>query len=641
MNEQTLEAIGFNTVIQEIAEYARTERAKATIVSTKPTMNEKRIQQSMQEIEEAIRILEISSSVPIHTVDDIERMITQAKKGLFIRADQFTRVLSFLDHCSKLKRFMKDKEYAAPTVSSYAFSIDDVTALEEQISVAIRHGHVDDYASKDLSYLRRQLYALSDRLKARVQQLARGNKYTSYLQDTTVSERSGRYVLPIKKEYRSKVQGTVLDTSASGSTVFIEPAELGDIQEEINLYKVAEESEVERILFELTEVLPSYEHTIHTAMEVMHSYDVIFSKAKYCREIEATRPVLSNDKTMDLMNARHPALSKSAVPLSVSFGERERALVITGPNTGGKTVTLKTVGLLTVMAQAGLLIPADAGSRTGIFQNVFVDIGDRQSIEDNLSTFSSRLVSIIQILEEANEHSLVLLDELGSGTDPGEGMGLAITILKQLYKKGATLFATTHYSEMKSFAEKTEGFMNGSMEFDLHSLKPTYRLILGESGKSQAFEIAIKLGLHPALVEEAHNITYGESGAYKERFSEKELKKESLKRQVAVNRYAHHKKKKVAGDIAIFNQGDNVTIQASNEMGIVYTGPDERGNYVVQVKGEKKTFNHKRLTLSIPASELYPDDYDFDIIFKSKTYRKIKKDQARKHVEGIWLEDEE
>ncbi|MFB4160383.1 endonuclease MutS2 [Geomicrobium sp. JSM 1781026] len=641
MNDKTLEAIGYTKTLSDIQSYARTERGKASIQNLKPMMNQAQINRSMQEIEESVEILKMSSSVPIHTVDDIEQLIAHAKKGVFIRADQFTRVLSFLDHCEKLKRFMKSKEHVAPTVSSYAFSIEDLTQLEETISGAIRHGHVDGYASKTLTDLRRQVSELSDKMQARVQQLARGNKYASYLQDTTVSERYGRFVLPVKKEYRAKVRGTILDTSSSGSTVFVEPEEIASIQEELNDYKTFEESEVERILFELTNEFLEYEHTIRLAMEVMHNYDVLFAKAKYCHAIDATKPTLTDDKTMHLINARHPELSYRAIPLSVQFGGHERALVITGPNTGGKTVTLKTVGLVNVMAQAGLLIPADAGSKTAIFQHVFVDIGDGQSIEDNLSTFSSRLVSIIQILEDANDHSLVLLDELGSGTDPAEGMGLAIAILEQLYQKGATLFATTHYSEMKTFAENTDGFINGSMEFDIETLQPTYRLLLGETGKSQAFEIAIKLGLHPNIVERAHDMAYEDHENYRERFSDEQLKQASFKRQIAINRYSGHKAKKQTGEVKQFDQGDNVTIQALDEMGIVYTGPDERGNYVVQIKGEKKTLNHKRLTLAIPASELYPEGYDFDIIFKSKTYRKIKKDQARKHVEGVWLEEEE
>ncbi|MFS0785495.1 endonuclease MutS2 [Shouchella sp. 1P09AA] len=642
MNQQALHDIGFTDVLEQIAGYTRMERGKETVLRMQPVFNKDQIEHKMIEVQEAIEVLKRSGSVPIHVVDDIAQMLPQAKKGLFIRADQMTRIISFLEHCGKLKRFMNDKQEIAPLVSSYAFSIDDLSMLEEELGQAIRNGQVDDYASKELGYLRRQKKMALERLKNKVEHLASGGKYKSYLQDKMVSTRQGRYVLSIKKEYRNKVNGTVLDTSASGSTLFIEPAEVGDIQEEVSMYTYAEETEVERILFALTESVLAQEHTIHIAMDVMHEYDVLFAKAKYCQDINGIKPHLSAERKMNLIRAKHPALGEKAVPLSLTFGgEVDRALVITGPNTGGKTVTLKTVGLLTAMAQAGLLIPAEKGSQVGIFQSLFVDIGDGQSIEDNLSTFSSRLVSIIQILRDANDRSLLLMDELGSGTDPNEGMGLAITILNQLYKKGSTLLATTHYSEMKTFADTTDGFINGSMEFDLQSLQPTYRLLIGESGKSQAFEIALKLGLHPSIVDEAHHISYGHEGSYQNRFSQETLQADEFRKQVIVNRHANKQKKRQVQDVKQFQQGDNVTVQASNETAIVYKGPDDKGNYVVQIKDEKRTINHKRLTLHIPAADLYPANYDFDIIFKSKDYRKVKNDQNRKHMDGVWLEEEE
>ncbi|MBM7543141.1 endonuclease MutS2 [Amphibacillus cookii] len=641
MQTEDLTKLGYADVVEKLANYAHTERAKQALLNLKPSQNKSWIMQSMEEIEEAIEILRISTSVPIHTVDELTQILAQAHKGLFIRPDQIERCLSFLDHCHKLKQFMNNKQWVAPIISSFVGSIEDFSTIEAQMVKTIRHGQVDDYASKELSYLRRQMNVLKDRLKDRITQLAKGNKYASFLQERTVTERNGHYVLAVKKEHRTKVKGTILDQSASGATLFIEPAELGGIQEEINLLQLSEQTEVERILFELTAAILEFETDFHTAIEVMFNYDVIFAKAKYCLHINATKPKLSTDQTIRLNKAKHPSLGDTAVPLSIAFGETERALVITGPNTGGKTVTIKTIGLLTVMAQAGLLIPAEAGSEVAIFQHVLVDIGDGQSIEDNLSTFSSRLVSIISILKQANDRSLVLLDELGSGTDPGEGMGLAITILEQLFKKGATILATTHYSEVKSFADQTNGFINAAMAFDLETLKPTYQLLLGETGQSQAFEIAFKLGLHPNLIEQAHLLTYGERGNYKIRLTETELNEEKFARQMVINRHAGEKKKRKNEQVTLFSQGDNVTILATGETAIVYQGPDQMGNYIVQIKGEKQKINHKRLKLLIPAKALYPDDYDFDIIFKSKSYRKTKKDLDRKYVADVWLETED
>lgn len=645
MNQQTIEVLGYQEILQEVASYAITDRAKKTIEEMRPSTNKKRIEHALSEVHEARQIMKISSSVPLHTLNDMEQYIELAKKGLCIRADQFTKILSFLDHCSKLKRFMKDKSYAAPNISLYAESIEDLSELESEISRCLRHGQVDDYASKELLSIRKQLSIHLTRVKEKAQSMVKSKSFTPYLQEGIVSERNGRFVFAVKREYRSKIKGTVIDSSASGATLFMEPKELEEMQEIIDILKVSEDLEVEKILYELTEKFLVHDYTLKIAMDTMHHYDVIFSKAKHSMRIGGEYPLLNEDYSIHLIGARHPMLKDHAVPLSLQFGDQDRALVITGPNTGGKTVTLKTIGLLTMMAQTGLYIPAEKGSTLHIFHRIFVDIGDGQSIEQNLSTFSSRLLNIIEILKQTDDQSLVLLDELGSGTDPSEGMALAIVILEQLFDKGGTLFATTHYSEMKDFADQKEGFVNGSMEFDIDTLRPTYRLLLGQSGKSQAFDIALKLGLHPKLIEKAYQITYKNQNLIPRQHSEDKLKEHHYVQQITTNKYARKTKlqneQKGEDKIAMFDQGDNVTITATDETGIVYKGPDATGNYIIQLKGEKKTFNHKRLKLHIKGSELYPDNYDFDIIFKSKEYRKVKNQLERKHVEGLQLEDEE
>lgn len=645
MNQQTIDVLGYQEILQEVGSFAMTERAKNSIEGLRPSTNKKSIEHALSEVHEALQIMKISSSVPIHTLNDMEQYIEQAKKGLYIRADQFTRVVSFLDHCIKLKRFMKDKQYAAPTIYLYAESIGDLNELEAELVRCLKHGQVDDYATKELSTVRRQLAMQLAKVKERAQSMVKSKTFAPYLQDVLVSERNGRYVLSVKREYRNKVNGTVLDSSASGATLFMEPKELEDMQASIEYLKISEEHEVEKILYELTEKFLEHELAISIAMDTMHHYDVIFAKAKYSLSIGGECPQLNEDYMIHLKKARHPMLKKTAVPLTLEFGEQERALVITGPNTGGKTVTLKTVGLLTMMAQSGLYIPAEKGSSLHLFHKLYVDIGDGQSIEANLSTFSSRLLNIIDILKQTDHQSLVLLDELGSGTDPTEGMALAIVLLEQLFEKGATLFATTHYSEMKDFADQKEGFVNGSMEFDIETLQPTYRLLLGQSGKSQAFDIALKLGLHPTLIAKAAQLTSRNGVTFPTVRHEADLKDLHYVQQITTNKYLRKMKtpKETNGEekVAMFEQGDNVIIKPTQETGIVYTGPDSHGNYVVQVKGEKKTFNHKRLELHIKGSELYPDNYDFDIVFKSKTYRKGKKQLERKHVEGLTLEDEE
>ncbi|MED1601730.1 endonuclease MutS2 [Alkalihalophilus marmarensis] len=639
MNDKAMEQLDYHRILNEIADKAITKRAKAKIKASRPLTNKKRIEHLLEEVREAVQILNISSSVPIHSLDEMSGYLEQINKGLFLRPDQLTIVLSFLDHCRKLKRFMHDKEFAAPLITTYAWSIDDLGELEQEIARCLKHGQVDDHATVELAGVRKQLRQAKEDLKARAEKLAGSKKYQTYLQEKMMIEKNGHYTLPIKREYRSKVSGIVIDTSASGATVFIEPNELGTIQELVDAMQIAEDHEVQQVLYTLTGLIMEKAQEIQIAIDAMHQYDILFAKAKYGLELDGTIPQVNEEYRIDLREARHPMLGKGAVPLTVQLDGNDRALVITGPNTGGKTVTLKTVGLLSMMAATGLMIPVKEGSNLHLFHHIFVDMGDGQSIDENLSTFSSRLKNIIGILEETNEHTLVLLDELGSGTDPNEGMNLAQVIMEHLYEKGATMLATTHYSELKRLADTREGFINGSMEFDVETLKPTYKLLLGETGRSQAFEIALKLGMHPELVQRAYQSTYNKTLHHTI-----DTKQKSYEKQMIINKYARKKplnKKRDQEALRSYDRGDTVRLSTTDELGIVYKGPDESGNYVVQVKGEKKTVNHKRLTLHVSANELYPEDYDFDIIFKSKEYRKKKHQMGRKHVEGLMIDEEE
>ena len=634
----------FGLIKETIASYALTTSGKKEVLGLEPSTNVKQIKSWLDELSEAVEIMNKSTSVPVHGLEGMELLLQSLNKGVALRTDQFSKLAEFLDNCGKMRRFMKDKEWMAPRVSSYIYSIEELPELEKEIVRCIRNGGVDDYASKELLKVRKQIAIQEDRLKEKVLQMVRSSKLKSILQEQVVSQRDGRYVIPVKKEYRNKIKGAVLDTSASGSTLFIEPEEIALSQEQLSWLKAEEEAEVQKVLFYLTGLVEEKESQIFLAMETMIHYDVLFAKAKYSRSINGRKPVVNETHYIRLVEARHPLLGSKAVPLTFELGSPEHALVITGPNTGGKTVTIKTIGLLTLMAQSGLHLPVAEGSSISVYQNILVDIGDGQSIMENLSTFSSRIVNIIEILKETNDRSLVLLDELGSGTDPGEGMGLATAILEQLYAKGATLLATTHYSEIKEFADQHEGFINGSMEFDINSLKPTYKLHIGTGGESQAFAIALKLGIHPKLIQRAHEITYKEIKIYpNDEVDPDPATIREKEKQIIVNRHQQRTKKDAIRkeNLSVYHQGDNVVISPDNLIGIVYKGPDEQGNYLVQVKGEKKTYNHKRLSLKIAASELYPEDYDFDIIFESVENRKNKKLLSRKHVNGLTIFHEE
>ncbi|WP_191561519.1 endonuclease MutS2 [Metabacillus idriensis] len=631
MNEHTLKILDYETIKETISTYAMTESGRQRVLAIMPLYNVKQIQALLAEVDEASVILGKSSSVPISGLDGIETIVKQFNKGVALRTHHFTKLLSFIEDGLKMKRFMKDKEMLAPRVSSYVYGIEELPEIASEIRRCIRNGRVDDISSKELSKVRKQLAIANDRLKDKLNTIIKSAKYKSYLQDAIVSERGGRFCVSVKKEYKGKIKGSILDSSASGSTLYVEPEEAASIQDQINLLLTQEEMESEKILSYLTGLAESNEKQLLQSLEVMVHYDVLFAKAKYSRVIGGSAPAIHDQMTIFLKNARHPLIGDKAIPLNLEIGKNYQALVITGPNTGGKTVVLKTVGLLVLMAQSGFHIPAEKESSIGIYQQILLDIGDGQSIEQNLSTFSSHITNIISILKKTNEYSLVLLDELGSGTDPGEGMGLASVILEKIHQKGATMLATTHYSEIKDFAEREEGFINGSMDFDIETLQPTYSLKIGKGGESQAFSIALRLGMHPELIEKAHAITYKENKKYGKDQQYDSFEKRELEKQVSVNRYKakQHKSKQI--EVKPYNKGDNVLIKATNEHGIVYNGPDNGGNYMVFVKGVKRTINQKRIQLHISAEELYPEDYDFDIIFESAENRKKAVQMRKKH----------
>lgn len=637
MNSQTVEVLQFNDLKELAAGKAISELGKERIRGIEPSFSKRQIDAWLQEVSEAKEILGISASVPIPGLKGVSIILKNLHKGIVLKPEQLMEIHDLLECISKLKRFMKDKEYVAPIISSYVYSLYDLQEIAEEIIRCIRHGRVDDYASKEILKIRKQISVLEERIKACIEQTLKSSKYSKYLQEQIVSVRNGRYVIPVKKEYRKNINGAVLDTSASGSTVYMEPAEIGSIQDEIELLKIQEEAEEHRILQMLTGLIEKNEAEIKLAVDTFVQYDVIFAKAKYSQEIGGTSPQINEYHTIKLKEARHPLLGGSAVPLNFVIGDGYDALVITGPNTGGKTVTVKTVGLLTMMAQSGFHIPARKGSEIAIFEKILVDIGDGQSIEQSLSTFSSRIKNIIEILGETTPKSLVLLDELGSGTDPAEGMGLATVILEELFQKGATLLATTHYSEIKAYADNREGFENGAMEFDAVSLQPTYRLIIGKGGDSQAFDIALRLGMHPKLIERAHQITYKEKKEYE--FTSP-FQNQALNKQLALNskhifKQKHGKKEERDIEIIPYKRGDNVKIPSLDEFGIVSKEADSKGNVEVLVKGKIMVLNHKRLVLYIKGEDLYPEDYDMDIIFETKENRKIRKEMEKRNVDDV------
>lgn len=650
MNSTVIKILEFDKIKDLLKIYTVSSMGRDLIDRLEPSLNINTIISWMNETTEACAVLQRSGNVPIHSLNDIESAVGKLGKGMTLLPEEFNAILSLLQEVGKLKRFMNDKSAVAPIVSSYALSAYELEELSAEIERCIRNGMVDDKASNELSRIRKRIIILEDRIKSKLENILRSSTYSKYLQDGIISTRNGRYVIPVKKEYRKNVEGEVLDSSASGSTVFIEPSEVRKLQDELNHCRIEEDKEVYKVLSMLTNLVESYKKEITINIEVMAYYDFLFAKARFSRFLEANPVSVNSCHRLDIHGAKHPLIGKSAVPLDISIGDSYRTLVITGPNTGGKTVALKTIGLLTLMVQSGLHVPAEPVSEFTIFNDILADIGDGQSIEQSLSTFSSHIRNIISIIECVDNSTLVILDELGAGTDPGEGMGLAIAILEETYRRGAITIATTHYSEIKDYASTKDSFKNGCMEFDLDTLKPLYRLKIGEPGESNAFLIALRLGMRRDIIERAHEVTYKEKKLYEEyKFTSgatqvkntevilkhAELTNKSIK--LAEDRKNYDKTARASS----FNIGDCVYISTLDRTGVICESEDGKGNLGVMVMHKKLIINRKRLSLYIASEELYPADYDFDIVIESKDTRKKKKIMGKRHVEGMTIETKE
>ncbi|SET30266.1 MutS2 family protein [Natronincola peptidivorans] len=639
MNKNPEEILEFHKIIETLGSYTLSDMGRKLVERLQPSIDIEVIEQWMLETTEAKKIVEKSASIPLHSLQGIEGILEKLGKNNIFQPKELESILELLMAGKRVKKFMMDKSSIAPLVSSYALSIYEIKDITEEIDRCIRNGRVDDRASTTLAKTRKKIIILEERLKSKLESILKSPQYAQYLQENLISMRNGRYVIPVKREYRKSIDGEVLDSSSTGSTVFVEPKEVKKYYNELSLLKIEEEQEEYKILSYLTSMVESYEREIRINVETLANYDFLFAKGKYSCSIKGNSINLNQEGYIHIESARHPLLGPSAVPLDFMVGKGYKALVITGPNTGGKTVTIKTIGLLTLMAQSGLHVPAKEESQLAVFDNILVDIGDGQSIQQSLSTFSSHIENIITIVEEANERSLVIMDELGAGTDPAEGTGLAAAILETVYNKGATILATTHYSEIKSFAENHKGFKNGCMEFDIHSLKPLYKLHIGESGESNAFLIALRLGLNKGIIERAHEITYGYPKEYDGRIFEKNVVKVAT--SPVLKPPTNPKKKnppKKAENNQRFKLGDCVYVSSLDATGIVYEEENSKGEVGVMVKKKKLKVNKKRLTLHIDGRHLYPEDYDLDIVFESKDNRKKKKLIGRKLIKGVAIE---
>nr|WP_216626611.1 DNA mismatch repair protein MutS [Paenibacillus phytohabitans] len=638
----------YETIKQELMRHAVSYEGKRYVSELAPMTYLPAIHRALDEADEAKELLERGASVPIPSLEGIEWVLSLLGTGYLYNEQDFTAVSVFLHSCGQLRKYMASKEQSAPRIAAYGASLQELSSVRDEIERCIRLGVIDDQASKGLERVRKRLAVAKDRLHRKLESIMARHK--SILQESLISMRGGRYVIPVKREYHKQIKGSVLDQSTSGQTVFVEPDEVASLQGEIELLSADEAREEGIILSMLTGLLEQEQAALRLNIEVTGTYDFIFAKGKYARVLNA-RTVSLNERGFLRMNGgRHPLL-KDMVPVSLEFGQGYKSLIVTGPNTGGKTVVLKTLGLLSLMAQSGLLVPVAPGSDFTVFSNVISVIGDGQSLTQSLSTFSAQMKSIEGMLSDAGRGVLLLIDELAAGTDPGEGFALSIAILEELNRKGANIVVTTHFNELKVFAAATPGFQNARMEFDKETLQPLYRLTIGEAGESYALQIAEQLGINKPVIERAKQLVAeqqehrGSQRPWNSPYRQEQGSRaaDAEKRNAASQSGNPDQNRDDAADTGHsvpaakpdFEVGDAVYVTTLGRTGIVYMKKDSRGMVGVMIQKQKITVNHKRLKPYLSKEELYPEDYDFDIIFESKDTRKKRKLMQKRHVEGL------
>ncbi|MDF2519941.1 MAG: endonuclease MutS2 [Clostridia bacterium] len=507
MNEKCIKTLEYNKIISMLCDNTVSDMGRDIAETLLPSSDINEVKELQQETTEAVNLILKKGNAPLSGIYDIRVPLRKVKMGSSLDPGELLKIAYTLRSCRILKNYIsEDKgEQQFPIIEYYIDTLSHFKNIEESIFNAIENEEeISDRASSLLHSIRRKIKDKSAGIKEKLNHMVTSSAYSKYLQEGIVTVRGDRHVIPVKQEYRAQVPGIIHDQSASGATLFIEPMVIVEMQNELKQLRLSEAEEIERILYELTGFVGEKYESIKLNAEILATLDFIFAKAKLSLEFRCVEPKVNDKGIINIKKARHPLIdAKKVVPIDIYMGESFNTLVITGPNTGGKTVTLKTVGLLSLMAQAGLHIPAGDYSEVAVFDEVFADIGDEQSIEQSLSTFSSHMTNIVSILNNITKNSLVLFDELGAGTDPTEGAALAMSILELLYKKDIRTAATTHYSELKVYALSTPGVCNASMEFDVATLRPTYKLLIGIPGKSNAFEISQKLGLSGDIIHRA------------------------------------------------------------------------------------------------------------------------------------------
>nr|WP_199425629.1 endonuclease MutS2 [Anoxybacillus caldiproteolyticus] len=516
MHTRVFKVLEFDKVKAQLLEHVSSSLGKEKVERLFPSSDFDEVVQWQEQTDEAVASLRLRGHVPLDGIVDIRSSVKRASIGGTLSPQELLDIASTLYAARQMKTFidsLAEDSSSFSHLSQYAAGLVSLSEIEQAIKKCIDdHGEVLDNASERLRSIRQQLRNTEARVREKLENMIRSSSAQKMLSDAIITIRNDRYVIPVKQEYRSAYGGIVHDQSSSGATLFIEPQVVVDLNNQLQEARVKEKQEIERILMELTGKVAEQADALLENVNILAELDFLFAKAKYAKKIKATKPLMNDHGYIRLLKARHPLIDPNVVvPNDIELGKDYTTMLITGPNTGGKTVTLKTIGLLTLMAQAGLFIPALDGSELAVFRSVYADIGDEQSIEQSLSTFSSHMVNIVDILRNIDSDSLVLFDELGAGTDPQEGAALAIAILDEVHQRGARVVATTHYPELKAYGYNRRGVINASVEFDIETLSPTYKLLIGVPGRSNAFEISKRLGLDERIIERAKSHISAES----------------------------------------------------------------------------------------------------------------------------------
>ncbi|EPH95557.1 MutS domain V protein [Enterococcus faecalis 13-SD-W-01] len=610
MNTQTFKQLQFDEIREQTARYARSDYAKQTLQTIQPATGLETVKTWQQETAEARVILESQQHVPFMGLDRIERLTSQISKGQILMPSELIDYADFLRSSRLIRRFFEKNQFQTPLLYKYTQILPSLDSIEYAIYETIQHQKVADTASRTLKKVRRSIAEKEKEIQEKLRKFLRHPENKTKIQENMVVKKGEHYTVPIKAAYKNQIKGTIIEQSSRGTTVFVEPASAAKLNEEILYLHQEELAEEYQILAELTGRIAEQDTAVKQMIDTITALDLIFARGKYSREIGGHSPNINKEERLVIRNGKHPLLGSDAKPLNLSMGSTYRGIIITGANAGGKTVVLKTAGLFCLMVMFGLQIPAEPDSDIPVFEQIFADIGDQQSMANSLSTFSGHVHNLAGILNKTKRHTLVLLDEIGSGTEPNEGAALAIAVMEELYQKGALIIATTHYGEIKRFAREHEDFSPAAMRFDKEKLQPLYQLLIGETGESQALWIAQKMNIDNRIIKKSQEYLQHKT------FS---TKRKEFAQQAAVQ-------EKEA--VKLLHTGDRVLLTDDQSYGILYRD-EGKDQVLVYQNNEMKEVFRKRVQLSVPWEELYPADYDLESLFVSFEERKKARDLKR------------